>query len=161
MVICRLGPLVHGGVNAPHSQGSRLCFLLPSNFCQNIYSVQVPFSRGPYLCFHNFKRRRSCVSDTHSSCPVAYCQDSNSSTWPHEWQLNTCKKSTKSPAGNLGDEDREAASSPGTEAQELNLFDISNRGPLWGQWPALPLWSEGCTQRAKVGPLLAVLSALA
>lgn len=84
MVICRLGPLVHGDVHAPHSRCSWLCSPLPSTFCQ---SISVLFSRALNLCFQNSKRRRSCVSDTHSACPVPYCQGSNSSTQPHEWQL--------------------------------------------------------------------------
>lgn len=140
MVLCRLGPLVHGGVNAPHSQDSWLCFPLPGNFCQSIYSVQVPFSKGPYFCFHNFKRRRSCLSDT---------------TLAVLWLIaKTPTQALATSAKPLQKEHQKPSRKPGRWGQRSSFLtrdrswgiectQYSNPCPFWGWWPAPPLRSEG------------------
>lgn len=84
-------------------------------------------------------QKKHKLSDGHTRCTVTYYQDPDSSTQLREWQLllTPWKTCIKSSVGNLRAEVREAASSPGAEAQEWKPLNTSNTAPLWGQRSAV------------------------
>lgn len=123
---------------------------IPSVFCIMLYPNKK-LLKERLLCpcaFHKWAlyvliqpQKKHKLSDVHTSCTVTYYKDPDSSTQLHEWQLLLTRWKTciKSSAGNLRDEVREAASSPGAEAQEWKPLNTSNTAPLWGQRSAVSL----------------------
>lgn len=110
-----------------------------------IFSPSKKLLREQLLCPCAFHKWALCVliqpqkkhklSDGHTGCTVTYYQDPDSRTQLREWQLllTPSKTCIKSSVGNLRAEVREAASSPGAEAQEWKPLNTSNTAPLWGQ----------------------------